>query len=284
MSIGEKSQLVDDIATLQAENDSLRAKLILSERDKSDLEIALETAVEHGDVVESLLEHKNLQLRDEIQDRLLAEKRLQKLLNILTQQKDDLEGLLQVITEHSDQVDFQWLEKFDVADQQAKHDGLTGLANRRSFDDYLALNWELALRNQSPLGLIMCDIDHFKFYNDHYGHQAGDECIKEVTAAIKRACTREVDMVARYGGEEFCVVLPDTDDQGAIEVANRIRTEINRLALKHEKSEKGIVTLSQGIASWIPASHQTAAGLISAADTLLYLSKQNGRDKFSYQQ
>ncbi len=274
--------LASEITILQAENAMLRAMVGRFERDKQDLEIALETAVEHGDAVESQLDEINRQMQEEISERRLAEKRLQKLLGILTQQKDDLEVLLQTITEHSDQVDFAWLEKFDVAEQQARHDALTGVANRRYFDEYLAQQWKLSLRNQTHLAFILCDIDLFKLYNDHYGHPAGDACLKEVAAALKRACHREVDMVARYGGEEFCVVLPDTDKPGAIEVAQRIQDEIRRLALPHPESPAGTVTLSQGGVSWVPSLQHDASELIAAADSLLYSSKQKGRNQFSF--
>lgn len=275
-------QRAPEIAILQAENAVLRAMVGRLERDKSDLEIALETAIEHGDAVESQLDEINRQMQDEISERRLAEKRLQKLLDILTQQKDDLEVLLQTITEHSDQVDFEWLEKFDVAEQQARHDALTGVANRRYFDEYLAQQWKLSLRNQAHLALILCDIDFFKRYNDHYGHPAGDACLKEVAAALKRACHREVDMVARYGGEEFCVVMPDTNKLGAIEVAQRIQDELHRLGLPHVESPTGTVTLSQGVVSWVPSSQHDANGLIAAADNLLYSAKQKGRNQFSF--
>ena len=271
-----------EIITLQAENAALRSMMERLERDKQDLEIALETAVEHGDAVEFQLESINQLMQDEISDRRLAEKRLQKLLDILTVQKDDLELLLQTITEHSDQVDFAWLEKFDVADQEARHDGLTGVANRRHFDEYLAQHWKLSLRNQTHLALILCDIDDFKLYNDHYGHLAGDSCLKEIAAAMKKACQREVDLVARYGGEEFCVIMPDTSKLGAVEVAQRIQDEIRELALPHEKSPARIVTLSQGVVSWVPSSQHNANDMIAAADSLLYLSKQKGKNQFSF--
>jgi len=277
-----EKQLAPEIAILQAENTLLRAMVDRFERDKSDLEIALETAVEHGDAVESQLEGINRQMQEEVAERRLAEKRLQKLLDILTLQKDDLEVLLQTITEHSDQVDFEWLEKFDVAEQEARHDGLTGVANRRYFDEYLAQQWKLSLRNQTPLAFILCDIDLFKLYNDHYGHPAGDACLKEVSAALKRACPREVDLVARYGGEEFCVVMPDTNKLGAIEVAHRIQDELHRISLPHVKSPIGTVTLSQGVVSWVASLQHSATDLIAAADSLLYLAKQKGRNQFSF--
>lgn len=277
-----EKQLASEITILKAENAMLRAMVGRFERDKQDLEIALETAVEHGDAVESQLDEINRQMQDEISERRLAEKRLQKLLDILTQQKDDLEVLLQTITEHSDQVDFEWLEKFDVAEQQARHDALTGVANRRYFDEYLLQQWKLSLRTQTHLAFILCDIDFFKLYNDHYGHPAGDACLAQVAAALKRACHREVDMVARYGGEEFCVVMPDTNKLGAIEVAQRIQDEIHRLALPHAKSPTGTVTLSQGVVSWVPSSQHDASELIAAADSLLYSSKQKGRNQFSF--
>jgi len=157
-------------------------------------------------------------------------------------------------------------------------DGLTQIANRRRFDQYLQLQWAQA--RQAPLGLLLCDVDFFKQYNDSYGHPAGDRCLQLVAHAINRAIGHINDLAARYGGEEFAVVLPDTDVRGAMRVAEAIQAEIGRLALPHAYSKaSATVTLSIGVASAIPTAEQEPATLIGAADTALYAAKQQGRNR-----
>lgn len=160
-------------------------------------------------------------------------------------------------------------------------DGLTGIANRRRFDEMLELNFAIACRTQSPITLLMCDIDQFKRYNDHYGHIQGDECLKSVAETIADQPQRTTDLAARYGGEEFAVILPSTDLPGAIYVAQRLCQSIRDLAMPHEGIDsQAQVTLSIGVAAIIPTRAQTTRELIKQADQHLYYAKEQGRDRW----
>jgi diguanylate cyclase (GGDEF)-like protein/PAS domain S-box-containing protein len=161
-------------------------------------------------------------------------------------------------------------------------DGLTGIANRRMFDSTLQSEWADARRNQSPLSLIMLDIDYFKQYNDAYGHIQGDICLTQVATLLSSAASRPRDFVARIGGEEFAIILPETDVAAARKVAERCSQAIERERIPHEKSiASDFLTLSIGIATRIPAPDEKAVSLIEAADKSLYLSKNSGRDRIS---
>jgi diguanylate cyclase (GGDEF)-like protein/PAS domain S-box-containing protein len=161
----------------------------------------------------------------------------------------------------------------------ANCDSLTQLANRRRFDEYLQQEWRRLTREQVPLSLIMCDIDHFKAYNDTYGHQAGDACLQTVAKAIQKAVKRASDLVARYGGEEFVVILPHTDLEGAFQVAEVIQANVLKLELNHMESPVSpYVTLSIGIASMIPSTPKPFSNLVTAADLALYKAKHLGRN------
>jgi diguanylate cyclase (GGDEF)-like protein/PAS domain S-box-containing protein len=160
-------------------------------------------------------------------------------------------------------------------------DSLTQIANRRKFDDYLEQEWRCALRGQQPLSLIMFDIDAFKRYNDHYGHQIGDDCLISIAQTVKLTVERAADVVARYGGEEFAVVLPNTNLSGAIAIAEQIHDAVKVLAIPHESSSVGpIVSISLGIASLVPTAVRSPADLIARADRALYAAKQQGRDRY----
>lgn len=168
----------------------------------------------------------------------------------------------------------------DICEQLAVIDGLTGIANRRKFDNALTYEWKRALRNNSPLSIIMVDIDFFKDYNDHYGHGAGDECLRRVAGALTRSLLRPGDLVARYGGEEFVILLPETDAHGALEVADRLCTLVEELSLKHAHSAAADhVTVSAGCATLIPSPESTPEILLSDADTMLYKAKREGRNR-----
>ncbi|MBC7951194.1 MAG: diguanylate cyclase [Rhodospirillaceae bacterium] len=169
----------------------------------------------------------------------------------------------------------------DLLRQIALVDGLTGIANRRRFDEVFAAEWRRAQRKQMSLSLIMCDVDHFKNYNDHRGHQAGDDCLRMVAQAIATQINRPGDMAARYGGEEFVCILPDTDLTGAQFIAESIRTELAALGLPHPASPVGsVVSLSLGIATAVPGPDWPAHDLIALADAKLYEAKKSGRDRF----
>jgi len=158
-------------------------------------------------------------------------------------------------------------------------DGLTGIANRRSFDETLHKEWNRAMRNKKSLGIIMLDIDFFKLYNDHYGHQGGDNCLNIVANGLESAIHRETDFLARYGGEEFSAVLPDTDLAGAVKVAEEMRFAIADLRLEHAKSKvSDIVSVSLGVSAMIPLLGTDPEVLIAAADQALYKAKEDGRD------
>ena len=210
--------------------------------EKTDLEILLETTTEHSDMVE-------LELQKEISDRLQAEAALQKA-------NKELESLSCL-------------------------DSLTQVANRRRFDQSFAQEWWRMVRDNKPLSLILCDVDYFKKYNDRYGHQAGDRCLKQVAQVISTALIRPGDLVARYGGEEFSVILPNTDARGAIKVAERIQLQLKSLKLTHAESAIcEYVTMSLGIASTFPIPESEPDSLIAEADKALYQAKAQGRNCF----
>ncbi|MDD5175545.1 MAG: diguanylate cyclase [Sterolibacterium sp.] len=161
----------------------------------------------------------------------------------------------------------------------ASRDSLTGISNRRSFDDKLDIEWRRALRDDLPIALVMVDVDHFKRYNDTYGHQSGDECLRQVAQAMQNTLFRPSDLVARYGGEEFTMILPATDSEGVMVVAERIQDGIARLTIPHSRGEQGRVTLSIGIASVVPQPGTGCEALIAAADAALYRAKHDGRNR-----
>jgi len=162
-------------------------------------------------------------------------------------------------------------------------DGLTGIANRRRFDQKLESNWRRTIRQSSSLSLIMIDIDFFKLYNDHYGHQKGDDCLQQVARTLEESATRSTDLVTRYGGEEFGVILPDTGLKGALEIAEQMRINIERLNIEHRYSKSsGYVTISLGVATTIPARNSHRNSLIAAADQGLYLAKKEGRNRVKF--
>jgi diguanylate cyclase (GGDEF)-like protein len=194
------------------------------------------------------LQEQNDQLRQEIQSRMAAETNLQKanaeLLNL------------------------------------ANLDGLTQLANRRRFDEYLGQEWSRLAREQQPLSLVMCDIDFFKNFNDSYGHLAGDDCLRKVALVLKQSVRRPADLAARYGGEEFAVLLPNTDIEGAASVAEQIRESVKELGIGHVASGVSeFVTMSVGVGSLVPLVDSLSTVLITAADYALYRAKELGRDR-----
>lgn len=162
----------------------------------------------------------------------------------------------------------------------AELDGLTGIANRRRFDEMLATEWNRALRHQRPLSLLLCDVDHFKLYNDTYGHLAGDQCLQEVAAILDKSTRRPADIAARYGGEEFALILPETDADGAMSVAEACRSTVEARAILNQSApQAGIVTMSIGVASVTPTGSAHQAGLIDRADKALYEAKERGRNR-----
>lgn len=169
----------------------------------------------------------------------------------------------------------------DLLRGMAMLDGLTGVANRRKLESRLLAAWGHACREGSPLSLIMIDVDYFKKYNDHYGHQAGDQCLRLLAQTVAGTLNRPYDLLARYGGEEFACLLPDTDQNGAKEVAQKIMAAVADLRLEHRASDVSpYVSLSLGIATVLPAPDLSSADLLRLADEQLYQAKKNGRARF----
>ncbi len=161
-------------------------------------------------------------------------------------------------------------------------DGLTGIANRRLFDELLVREWSRCARIQKPLSIVMLDVDHFKEFNDKYGHQAGDECLKMIAKEIAKAVPRGSDLAARYGGEEFVLILGETDAEGARMVANRIRLQVAELKMANEDSPHKYVTVSCGISTVLPSDDKPVEKLVKSADNALYLAKRQGRNTAAY--
>jgi diguanylate cyclase (GGDEF)-like protein len=163
----------------------------------------------------------------------------------------------------------------------ANLDGLTEVANRRKFDEYLKHEWLRLSREKQYLSILLTDIDHFKDYNDNYGHQAGDLCLKKVADILQKSIRRSSDLVARYGGEEFAIILPNTPLDGAITIASEIHKSLESQQIIHECSPvSSILTISLGITTLIPTSKLTCADLISFTDKALYRAKRSGRNRY----
>jgi diguanylate cyclase (GGDEF)-like protein len=159
-------------------------------------------------------------------------------------------------------------------------DTLTGIANRRRFDDVLRQEWKRAARDNASLSLLFCDIDHFKRFNDTYGHQAGDDCLVRVAQAVEDALNRPADLAARYGGEEFVGLLVDTDSEGARLLAERVRGRVEALDIEHSSSDVApVLTVSLGSASTVPTGSMRPEDLVDLADRALYAAKQGGRNR-----
>jgi len=166
-----------------------------------------------------------------------------------------------------------------LLEQIAALDGLTGIPNRRHFDETLATEWKRCLRLEAPLSLIISDVDFFKQFNDIYGHQAGDACLRAVAGSLCESLFRVEDTVARYGGEEFAAILPGTDIDGALAVAERMRRSACDLRIPHERGIDGLVSCSFGVASLTPGSADTPLKLLQTADSRLYAAKREGRNR-----
>jgi len=188
-----------------------------------------------------------------------------------------VDGVVAITRDVTQQKDME--EKLETL---ATEDGLTGLANRRRFDVRLLEEWARAHRERTPLALLMLDLDHFKMFNDEYGHQAGDECLRAIGELLGAEAKRAADLAARYGGEEFAILLPNTDAEGCAQIAEKILREIRRAGMAHRLNlPSGRVTASIGGAVFRPGADQSAgsASLIEAADRALYTAKRSGRDR-----
>ena len=172
-----------------------------------------------------------------------------------------------------------WLEGQRLA-ETAMQDGLTGIHNRRRFDDHLQRAWAQSVRERKPIALLLADIDHFKAYNDRYGHQAGDEALRAVAGVLSHCARRPLDLAARYGGEEFAVILFDTPRAEAERVAGEILEGVRRLGILHQGSAAApVLTVSIGIACVVPAARRSSSGLVQLADQALYAAKDGGRNR-----
>lgn len=159
-------------------------------------------------------------------------------------------------------------------------DGLTGIANRRRFDEYLSTEWRRAARQVTSLGLVLIDLDHFKLYNDRYGHLLGDECLRKVAGVMKAAVSRPADLVARFGGEEMTVLLPETSEDGAMRLAERIRVGVENLKIEHgDSTVSQVVTVSAGVGWSVPKPGDSLDRFLEAVDAALYRAKRDGRNR-----
>ncbi len=200
----------------------------------------------------------------------------------LTERQERLAFLQELLVSHQT-VELDRLNR--ALDRMAREDPLTGLVNRRGFDETLQVEWDRGRRDGQALALLYMDIDFFKLYNDTYGHNIGDVCLRRVAQTIKGALRRPADLAGRYGGEEFVVLLPNTDRDGAIDVALRILKHVDALALPHSRSKVAShVTLSIGICQMMPDNTTTLKEFIKRADDALYEAKERGRHQYSLSQ
>jgi diguanylate cyclase (GGDEF)-like protein len=172
-----------------------------------------------------------------------------------------------------------WLES-KMLDEAAQRDGLTGIYNRRRFDEHLAQVWQHGVREHRPVTLLLADVDHFKAFNDRYGHQAGDDAMKAVANVLAQFARRPFDLVARYGGEEFAIMLHDTTQAHAVQVAEQLLEAVRGLGIPHQDSSAApVLTISVGVACVQPAARRSSAGLLQLADQALYAAKDAGRNR-----
>ncbi len=240
-----------EISLLQAEIEALKAEIRQLEAEKASLAA------------------ENRRLRQVEQDLLSV-------LEIAFLDKSDLELMLDLVSSHGDLVEGELIAEAEKAWEAAGMDELTQLPNRRHLLAYLDRMWRQMMRQGLPLSLLMCDVDFFKSFNDLYGHHAGDICLYQVARGIANSIHRPTDMASRYGGEEFVVVLPNTDRQGALQVAEKIRNQIALLSIPHGSDR---VTISVGVATVVPQRGTMPTNLLQSADQALYTAKHRGRNR-----
>jgi len=171
-----------------------------------------------------------------------------------------------------------FLERGLIAEMAAR-DGLTGLKNRRAFDEHLTRTWQRALRDRRQLTLVMIDVDHFKKFNDRYGHQAGDEALQRIAAVVDSFARRPLDLAARYGGEELVLILFDLSRQHAEQLAELVRAGVQNLQVSHIDHAPGVATISLGVAIVHPTLERSPEGAVQLADEALYAAKREGRNR-----
>ncbi|WP_172597737.1 diguanylate cyclase [Sulfuriflexus mobilis] len=193
-------------------------------------------------------------------------------------------GLFMILTSRETHENYIEIVRLQIAEgENARLDMLTGVANRRAFVEIYANEWKHAQRAGYPLSIMLIDVDEFKSYNDHYGHIMGDECLRRIASTISNSLERDTDKVARYGGEEFTVILPSTDARAGQTIAERLRGAVAKLAIPHARSKTAnYVTISIGGITRIPTLDLTPGEFLTEADTLLYKSKHNGRNRVSW--
>ncbi len=261
-----------DLANLQKEIHRLQ-------QENDDLHIALTTIAEHGDMVESLLNDTNVKLKSEILERQRAEAKLQTLLSLISREKEDLEIIVETIMQHGDVVDAQWRQKLGETAELLNLDSLTQVSNRRHFDIHLVQQWERVTDNQEAIAVILCDIDHFKEFNDFYGHLSGDDCLRRIAKTLSSTLRNPFDLFARYGGEEFAVILPLVSDKAARQIAQRMQASLALLEIPHHRSPTSeFVTMSFGIGRLYPQPGQSPLDIIAQADENLYKAKRQSRN------
>ncbi|QOZ47296.1 diguanylate cyclase [Bradyrhizobium sp. CCBAU 53340] len=230
---------------------------------------AIVDAMKRGDMDEARLTYRNVH-------RQKSEVWLESTMRVTRKDNGTVDGVVAISRDITEQKNLETrLETLAI------EDSLTGLANRRRFDERLKEEWARAYRDRSSLGLLMIDVDHFKSYNDEYGHPAGDACLRVVAKVIAAEVQRTGDLAARYGGEEFAMLLPNTDAAGCARVGERIRSAVHDAGLVHASNPAACVTLSVGGAACRPAFERTAGtdSLVEAADQALYAAKDGGRDR-----
>lgn len=220
------------------------------------------------------------QLRGEVEKLKLEKLDLEIMLENITEHADAIEAELRARNQEVNTLNHQLALANRELEQLANADGLTAIANRRHFDLTLEREWKRLTREKQPISLLLGDIDYFKRYNDTYGHQAGDECLRQVCQAFHLSIKRPSDLAARYGGEEIAAILPNTDSIGAMHIGREIRRRLLELGIEHSASPiAGIVTVSLGVATLIPTTLTKPTLLVNQADTALYKAKKLGRDR-----
>ncbi len=220
-----------------------------------------------------------VKLPDKIE--LIARVRAQSKSYLAQKQRDEAFAEMQRLQAELEESNKKLEESNAVLQRLSVLDGLTGLANRRHFDEVLRDEWKRAIREKHKLAIILLDIDSFKKYNDNYGHQGGDDCLRTVASALNRAIRRHGDFIARYGGEEFVAILPNTDCDGAALIAEEMRCNVEEENLPHEYSDAADhVTISLGVAAEVPTAAMTPEELVEKADQALYKAKESGRNQF----
>jgi diguanylate cyclase (GGDEF)-like protein len=265
-------ELITELENLRQEVDRLK-------QINADLEIAIETIAAHGDAVSEELQSTNQRLEIEISERLRMEASLQAALETTSRDKYDLQTMLELTVEHSDFLEKSLQQEVNFAKTIATIDALTQIPNRRRLEEFLNQEWAAMIRQKHSIAFLLCDVDYFKLYNDHYGHPAGDECLKQVAQAIARSLSRPTDLAARYGGEEFAIVLPNTNAQGGVKIAEIIHSEVAKLKILHHHSTVSeYVTLSIGISATVPIASSSPLDFVNNSDLALYRAKKQGRN------